>query len=79
MHHYGDKDPFHEAEVFESRRETTAEYLRGLNEVDWKKTFIHPTNGEITIEAYMVEILEHDMYHIEQLSSYLANEVASIQ
>ncbi|HXH62490.1 MAG TPA: DinB family protein [Fimbriimonadaceae bacterium] len=77
-HHYGDKDVFHEAEVFESRRGTTLEYLAMLNEVDWKKTFVHQELGEITIEAYMVNILEHDMYHLEQLSAYLANEVASI-
>ena len=30
-HHYGDKDVFHEAEVFESRRQTTMEYLQGLD------------------------------------------------
>jgi hypothetical protein len=77
-HHYGDKDVFHEAEVFESRRLTTIEYLNGLNAVDWNKTFIHQSMGEITIEAYMVNILEHDMYHLEQVSCYLANEVASI-
>ncbi len=77
-HHYGDKDVFHEAEVFESRRLTTIEYLNGLNAVDWKKSFIHQSMGEITIEAYMVNILEHDMYHLDQVSCYLANEVASI-
>ena len=77
-HHYMDKDVFHEAEVFESRRRTTLEYLRNLNEVDWKKTFIHLKMGEVTVEAYMVNILEHDMYHLEQVTCYLANEVASI-
>lgn len=77
-HHYGDKDVFHEAEVFESRRRTTIEYLRNLNEVDWKKSFIHQKLGEITIEAYMVNIMEHDMYHLDQVTGYLANEVASI-
>ena len=77
-HHYCDKEVFHEAEVFESRRGMTIDYLRNLNEVDWKKTFIHQSKGEITIEAYMVNILEHDMYHLDQLSCYLATEVASI-
>lgn len=77
-HHYGDKDVFHEAEVFESRRRTTVEYLEMLNAVDWQKTFVHQSLGEITIEAYMVNILEHDMYHLEQLSCFLATEVASI-
>jgi hypothetical protein len=77
-HHYGDKDVFHEAEVFESRRRTTIEYLSGLNAVDWKKTFVHQSYGDISIEAYMVNILEHDMYHLDQVTCYLANEVASI-
>ncbi len=77
-HRYGNKDVFHEAEVFESRRRTTIDYLKNLNAVDWKKTFIHQSEGEITIEAYMVHILEHDMYHLDQVTGYLANEVASI-
>ncbi len=77
-HHYGDKDVFHEAEVFESRRRTTIEYLEALNEVDWKKTFVHPDNGEVSIRDYMVNILEHDLYHLDQISAFLANEVATI-
>ena len=77
-HHYGDKDVFHEAEVFESRRQTTMEYLGGLVDADWEKTFVHPVQGEITIHAYMVNILAHDMYHLEQLSFYFANEAATI-
>ena len=78
VHHYGDKDVFHEAEVFESRRQTTMEYLARLDDADWEKTFIHPVRGEITIHGYMVDILAHDMYHLEQLSFYFANEVATI-
>lgn len=77
-HHYGDKDVFHEAEVFESRRRTTIDYLGELNEVDWKKTFIHPEHGDISIRNYMVNIIEHDMYHLDQLTGYLANEAATI-
>ena len=78
VHHYGDKDVFHEAEVFESRRQTTMEYLARLDDADWEKTFIHPVRGEMTIHTYMVDILAHDMYHLEQLSCYFANEVATI-
>ena len=77
-HHYGDKDVFHEAEVFESRRQTTMEYLRGLDEPDFQKTFVHPVHGEMTIEAYMVNILAHDVYHMDQLSCFFATEAATI-
>ena len=77
-HHYGDKDVFHEAEVFESRRQTTMEYLQGLDEPDLQKTFQHPVHGEMTIEAYMVSILAHDVYHMDQLSCFFATEAATI-
>ena len=77
-HHYGDKDVFHEAEVFESRRQTTMEYLSGLDAPDLQKTFIHPVHGEMTIESYMVNILAHDVYHMDQLSCFFATEAATI-
>lgn len=77
-HHFHDKDIFHEAEVFESRREMTYEYLRDLSEADWAKTFVHPQGQEITIHEYVGMVLAHDMDHIEQISMYLATEVATI-
>ncbi len=77
-HHFFDKEIFHEAEVFESRREMTHEYLMDLKEEDWAKSFVKADGQTVTIHEYVGMILEHDMEHIEQLSVFLATEVATI-
>lgn len=77
-HRFFDKEVFHEAEVFESRREMTYEYLLDLSEADWNKTFVNYAGQEITIHEYVGMVLAHDLDHIEQISMYLATEVATI-
>lgn len=74
-HCFADKEPFHEAEVFESRRALTVEYVEGLEEADLDKTFVR--NGQTySIRQYLLLLLTHDLEHIEQVSAYLATEVA---
>lgn len=76
-HHYSDKNIFHEAEVYESRRLTTIEYLRGLEGSDWEKTLV--ISGEtVTIADYVSLVLSNDLFHLDQISSFLATEVATI-
>lgn len=77
-HHFADKEVFHEGEVYESRREMTLDYLRDMSEEDWKKTFVNSVGDTYSVESYLVLVLSHDLEHIEQLSSYLATEVATI-
>ncbi|MCB0824857.1 MAG: DinB family protein [Fimbriimonadaceae bacterium] len=77
-HGYGDKEVFHEAEVFESRRNMTIEYLKDLSESDWDKTFTIGENRTTSIRDYMILILAHDMSHIDQISYFLATEVATL-
>lgn len=77
-HHFFDKEVFHEAEVFESRREMTHEYLAQLSESDWDKTFVNYRGETLTIHEYVGMVIAHDMDHIEQLTMYLATEVATI-
>lgn len=77
-HHYSDKDAFHEAEVFESRRQTTLEYLQSMSPDDLKKTIILDGKGEVTIDDYLVLVTAHDMDRIGLLTEHLANEVATI-
>lgn len=77
-HHFHDKEVFHEAEVFESRRGMTLEYLQGLTEQDLDKTFVLPDNNSVSIRQYLAKLLCHDLEHMEQLSSYLATEVATL-
>lgn len=77
-HHFGDKDIFHEAEVYESRRGMTLDYLKALSEEDLNKTFVMGDGTTVSIRDYANYMLVHDMYHVDQLSSYFANEVATI-
>lgn len=76
LHGFADKEPFHEAEVFESRRGMTLAYLADLSDEDLEKTFQRAGAQPITIRQYLTLLLTHDMEHIEQVSAYLATEVA---
>lgn len=76
--HYSDKDPFHEAEVFESRRAMTLDYLDELDAADFKNVITLEGHGSVSMDDYIVMIMAHDMERIAELSEFLANEVASI-
>ncbi|MBV6459891.1 MAG: hypothetical protein HONBIEJF_03046 [Fimbriimonadaceae bacterium] len=77
-HHYGDKNVFHEAEVYESRRSTTMEFLEELKEEDFKKSFTLSGRGNLSVEDYLVLVMAHDLERIGQVTEILATEVASI-
>lgn len=76
--HYSDKDAFHEAEVFESRRLTTIEFIRELSEEDLHKPLKTPSGDEINILEYAASIVTYDMANIEVLTEYLATGVATL-
>jgi hypothetical protein len=77
-HHYSDKDAFHEAEVYESRRGMTLDYLRGLGEEDYKKSITLEGKGSYSLDQYLVLVMAHDLERIGQISEHLATEVATI-
>ncbi len=77
-HKYAEKNVFHEAEVFESRRLMTIEHLIDLSEKQLNSTFKFADGREISIRNYMILIMSHDVNHLEQVSRYLATEVATI-
>ncbi len=76
--HYAEKDPFHEGEVYESRRQTTLEYLEGMGADDFQKTVTLDGHGTYTVSDYLTLVLAHDVERIAELSEFLANEVATI-
>ena len=77
-HHFADKEVFHEAEVYESRRGMTLDYLREMASEDYDKAFTTPDGNTVTIRQYVDKVIRHDLEHLEQLSSYLATEVATM-
>lgn len=77
-HRFDGKDVFREAEVFESRRMMTLDTLRSFTDEDWSKTFKTASGLEITAKDFLMMIFAHDTEHFDQLSAYLATEVATM-
>ncbi len=76
--HYSEKEPFHEAEVYETRRGMTLEYLEAMSAEDLKKTISLDKHGTYSVEEYLVLVMAHDLERIAELSEFLANEAATI-
>ena len=75
-HSFAEKEPFHEAEVFENRRQMTLDYVKSLTSEEMHRSFLHASGVSYTVQEWLVMVLSHDMVHIEQVSAYLATEVA---
>jgi len=76
--HFSEKDVFREAEVFDSRRQMTLDFLRALPAEDFEKTFHLTGAGAFTLREYVNVVMGHDLRHIALLSQFLATEVATI-
>lgn len=48
-------------------RGETVSLLMGMTLVDWQRTGMHPTLGEISIEEVVEEMIDHDADHFAQL------------
>jgi hypothetical protein len=71
-HGYRSSDPFEQLDLWKHRRAVTAEWVRSLPKEDWEKEALHPERGSQSAEDLANLIICHDLYHIEQLSAYLA-------
>lgn len=76
-HDFASKEVFHEGEVFESRRGMTLDFVRSLSDSDMDSKFKRPDGTECSIRDYLTMVICHDISHLEQLSGYLATEVAT--
>jgi len=76
-HKYKDKEVFREAEVFETRRQMTLDYAHELNSSDEVKK-INIGGNQIDILHFLMDVIGHDLEYIDQLTAYLATEVATI-
>ncbi|MCU0315612.1 MAG: DinB family protein [Fimbriimonadaceae bacterium] len=68
---YHERDPFHELERFQQERAQTAAFLKGLDEDELQQTIHHPEYGIQSIADMVAFQLGHDLYHIDQLDSYI--------
>lgn len=77
-HAFDTKEVFHEAEVYESRRGMTLDFLRELSTEQMDNSIKFPDGNSVSIRSYVDRVLHHDLEHLEQLSAYLATEVATM-
>ncbi len=57
-------------------RAETSKLIRALPKEEFAKTLEHPEQGTISLDDIANMQMGHDLYHIEQLTEYLAEKVA---
>ncbi len=62
------RDPFGAIDEFEAERRASIEWLRGLKEPDWSRTYEHPQVGTITAADLLASWVAHDLLHGKQLA-----------
>lgn len=60
-------------ENFLQERESSIEYLNGLTDADFEKTFVHPNLGKVSASMFLENWLMHDFIHIRQIINLTAN------
>ncbi len=66
---YGDADPGAVLREFRRLREETLVLLRALPHQAWRRTGLHPTRGELTVEQLAGVLAGHDERHLEKIRS----------
>lgn len=69
---YRESDPMAQAELYLRRRGETLAWLKTLAADDWDKVGVHEERGPMTVRDQANMMLGHELYHIEQLTSYLS-------
>jgi hypothetical protein len=66
---YAAADPSDVVKEFRRLREDTIALLRALPHETWKKTGLHPTKGEVTVEQLAGRLADHDAGHIGKIKA----------
>jgi uncharacterized damage-inducible protein DinB len=67
--HYREADPGAVLKEHRRRREDLVSLLRALPHGVWQRTGLHPKRGELTIEALVSVIADHDDNHLGQIAA----------
>jgi hypothetical protein len=66
---YGEASPAAVVREFRRRREDTLALLRALPHQAWRRTGLHPTRGELTVEQLAGVLAGHDERHLGKIRS----------
>lgn len=76
-HAYSTKNIEEQIKLYGAERKATVDYVSALSPDELKQTVTHPERGVMSAEDLTGLLLGHDMYHVEQLTAYLGDRVAS--
>lgn len=68
---YSETDIEEQGRIFGEERAKTVAYVGTLTPEQLRNTVMHPQRGVLTTEDWVGMLLGHDMYHVEQLTTYL--------
>lgn len=71
---YSETEIDEQAALFESRRNSTIEFLSDLQPEQWEAYGEHSERGRLSLYDQANLLLGHDLYHIEQLTAALIRE-----
>jgi hypothetical protein len=64
-------------ENFMAERASSIEWLKGLEDPEWRKAYQHPKIGEIRAGDLLASWLAHDFLHLRQLANLCAIHVSA--
>ena len=67
---YSRTDPFEQLRLFRERRAEMISFLRSCHPEDWQRVGNRPEIGLITLEAMVVLVPLHDIYHLRQIAQW---------
>jgi hypothetical protein len=62
--------------MIESLHQRWVALMRGMNEPDWKRTFLHPEIGPVALEANLALYAWHGDHHLGHIKSVIARRSA---
>ncbi|MBZ0275348.1 MAG: DinB family protein [Anaerolineae bacterium] len=57
---------------YTTSRERTVAFFKGLTEEQWERSGIHPEKGHFTMTDAVMQVVTHDILHLEQITRILA-------
>lgn len=68
-HDYASCDLGEQLALYRERRAATVEYVKTIPEDKWGNSVVHSAWGAMTVDDLVNLLVQHDMYHLEQLCS----------
>jgi hypothetical protein len=69
-HNYAASDPLEQCRLFGKRRAQMVLYLKSRTSEEWNRQGNRPEIGVVTLEALVMLLPLHDIYHLQQIAAW---------